>query len=49
MSICSQQWDKNYQQHQSFAGMNEWRLDLEKRKNPRGGARFFSDHGAPAG
>jgi hypothetical protein len=30
----TQEWDKDYQQNQSFAGVNEWRLDLEKRKNP---------------
>jgi hypothetical protein len=33
--------DKNYQQNQSFAGANEWRLDAEKRKNPMRGARYF--------
>jgi hypothetical protein len=22
----TQEWDKDYQQHQSFAGVNEWRL-----------------------
>jgi hypothetical protein len=38
ISRHTQQWDKDYQQNRSFAGMNEWRLDLEKAKQSLGEA-----------
>jgi hypothetical protein len=34
----TQQRDTDYQQNQLFAGVNEWRLDLEKRRTGSGEA-----------
>jgi hypothetical protein len=37
----TQQRDTDYQQNQLFAGVNEWRLDLEKRRTGSGEALDF--------